>query len=70
MSLDNSSISVSYRNKEVSRSKGRTGRSVAVVVRKLLFFYHCSRDVIVLWLGGIVSVVCSVVLSEGSKPFM
>ena len=29
-----------------------------------------AAAVIVLWLGGIVSVVCSVVLSKGYKPFM
>ena len=43
-------------------------RSVAAVVSRYCFIIAAA--VIVLWLGGIVSVVCSIVLSKGCKPFM
>ena len=36
----------------------------------LTLFLVIPAAVIVLWLGGIVSVVCSVVLSKGFKPFI
>ena len=42
-------------------------RSVAAVVSRYCFIIAAA--VIVLWLGGIVSVVCSIVLSKGCKPF-
>ena len=39
--------------------------------RKLvILFVVIAAAVIVLGLGGIVSVVCSIVLSKGIKPFM
>ena len=39
--------------------------------RKLLIlFVLITAAVTVLWLGGIVSVICSIVLSKDSKPFM
>ena len=44
--------------------------SVAALVRLVILFVVIAAVVIVLWLGGIVSVVCSIVLSKGSKPFM
>ena len=34
------------------------------------YCFNIVAAVIVLWLGDIVSVVCSVVLSRGCKPFM
>ena len=37
---------------------------------KLLLFYHCIVVVAVLWLGSIVSIVCSIVLSKGDKPLI
>ena len=45
-----------------------SGRNVAAVVTCYCFIIAAA--VIVLWLGGIVSVVCSIVSSKGSKPFM
>ena len=43
------------------------GRSVAAVVSYFCFIIVAA--VIVLWLGGIVSVVCSIVLAKGCNPF-
>ena len=38
--------------------------------RKLvILFAVIAAAVIVLWLGGIVSVVCSIVLSKGHRPY-
>ena len=36
----------------------------------LVLFVLIAAAVIVLWLGGIVFVVCSIVVSKGCKPFM
>ena len=45
--------------------------SVACSSRKLvILFVVTAAAVIVLWLGGIVSVVCSIVLSKDCKSFM
>ena len=44
--------------------------SVYILQRGLSNYPYFSAAVIVLWLGGIVSVVCCIELSKGCKPFM
>ena len=50
------------------RTKPESCGGVAAIVR--CFCFITVAAVIVLWLGAIVSVVCSVVFSKGCKPFM
>ena len=49
------------------QSKSGTGKIHEVI---LVLFVLIAAAVIVLWLGGIVFVVCSIVVSKGCKPFM
>ena len=44
--------------------------SVASSRKLVILFVIIAEAVIVLWLGGIVSVVCSIVIAKGCKPFM
>ena len=51
------------------RSIGQ-GRQCSSSCKLVILFVVIAAAVIVLWLGGIVSLFCSIVLSKGCKPFM
>ena len=64
MGLSGYPVQIAFRNATKGVSFALFFSSVATL------FFVIAAAVIVLWLGGIVSVVCLIVLSKGCKPFM
>ena len=70
LSLELSALTMGPPHLLDSASSAETTRQCSSYRKLIIPFVVIAAAVIVLWLGGIVSVVCSIVLSNGCEPFM